>query len=162
MVSTNHIYSQPYIRCDTKKCHLERQVLTPLYYGIVETVGVINFYLYCNESKQNSKSHLASYWLFRAMKPLQKAWVHISGMIKVLTKWLHSRNYWTIKTTKINECLVLNLQKNKNGSLLVFFDCLLISHDMGKSPMWHSSDKFHWSMFSLLQISKAKSCMWSS
>lgn len=97
MASTNHIYSQPHIQCDTKKWNLERQVLTPLYYVIAETGGVINFYLYCDESKQNSKSHLANYWLFRAMKPLRKAWVYITSMIKALMKLLHGRNYWTIK-----------------------------------------------------------------
>lgn len=53
--------ANPPIQCDTKKYHLERQVLTPSYYGSAETVGVINFYLYCDESEQNSKSHLANY-----------------------------------------------------------------------------------------------------
>lgn len=128
MISTNHIYSRSHIQCDTEKCHLERQVLTPFYYGIAETVGVINFYLYCDESKQNSKSHLANYWLFRAMKPLQNTWVYITGMIKALMKLLHAETTGLLRENYKNKW-VPSSDSAKNGSLLVFFDCLLISHD---------------------------------
>lgn len=97
MMFTNHIYGESHTYCSVRICHLERLDLTPVYDGTAATAGVINFYLCSGETKQNFLRHLPNYTLFRAMKPLQKAWLYITTMIKALMKLLHDRSHWTIE-----------------------------------------------------------------
>lgn len=108
MMFANHIYGKSHIYCSARICRLERLVLTPIYDGTAATAGVINFYLCSEETKQNFLRHLPNYTLFKAMKPLHKAWLYITAMIKALMKLLHNRSHRTIEK---------KLQKQINAQL---------------------------------------------
>lgn len=87
-----------YIQCDTTKCHLERQVLTPLYCSLaLQTLARLIFTHAEMSASKTLKATSPIADSSRQWECLQTSQVHITGTIKALKRLQHSRSYLVIK-----------------------------------------------------------------